>query len=227
MSRTLLGVLRPRYVFIVWHSARSRQDRILADLAERFHVLAEVEVTWTPGVVFARSLTRMYGEALPPGSDKEQECGTGPFLLVVIEDKWPRMRLRRQRRRPMLHNTGVLAARSRYRTWAGGGNAVHASDSVVETERNLLLLLGLKATAAEQAPSAAGDPVGTNGWASIEELERTLEPYGGRLSASDPLTVLARDAWWSERIVGGLECGPGEREVQLADRPVRVRVLSR
>ncbi len=64
---------------------------------------------------------------------------------------------------------------------------MHASDSVAETERNLVLLFG--AGSAEfhgRRPSMAGarvhaaDPVGTHGWASLDQLLLALEPYGAR-----------------------------------------------
>jgi hypothetical protein len=224
------------YVFVLWSAARAEEERILADLAERFEVLDVVEVTWSPDERFSRSLTRMYGDALPPGSDKEVHCGTGPFLAVVVRDSGPRFRPRHAGGKRKLVNSRVYDARLRYREWTGGGYRVHASDSVLETDRNLVLLFGEGVEEFAARPPRAGvrahaaDPVGTSGWNSVDQLLRALAPYGARPApaAGDvALRVVASDAWWAEHIAGGLEVGPGVREVQIGGRGVRLRIDQR
>lgn len=227
----------PVYVFVLWSEARREQDRILADLTARFRVRDVVEVSWTSDDTFATSLTRMYGDALPPGSDKERHCGTGSFLLVVVEDPSPRFRPRHTGRGRRLLNSNVYDARLRYREWTGGGYRVHASDSVVETERNLVLLLGQRAAdvtgpwSAEDGWRAhAADPVGTHGWSSREQLLQALAPYGAQPDAdadadADAIRVRASDVWWAERIAGGRELRAGARQVSVAGRPVEVVFL--
>ena len=220
---------------LVWSEARAQRDRIVTDLAERFAVLAEVEVVWTPGEHFAESLSRMYGDSLPPGSDKELHCGTGPFLLVVVEDAAPRYRLRRTNRGHQWLNSRIFDARSTYRSWSGGGYRVHASDSVLEAERNLVLLLDRHASeflGSRRGPGArgtAGDPIGAGGtWRSREQLVRALEAYGAvpAVGAHDDtvLQVEADDAWWVERILGGDEVGEGLRRVTVSGQPLTVAV---
>ncbi len=222
------------HVFLLWSEARVEEERILADLAERFRVLDVVEVVWTQGDSFADSLSRMYGDALPPGSDKERHCGSGPFLVVVVEDALPRYGVRRTSRRLGVVNTAVFDARQRYREWTGGGFRVHASDSVLETERNLLLLFGtgsaevLSGRPASEPPRRREvDPVGTNGWESLNQLGRVIRPYGGHLrpvASPGEHEILASDPWWVERIVGGREVAPGTRLVEVAGSPLRFRV---
>ena len=56
-------------------------DRILEDAARRFIVHDVVRVTWTPSR-FARSLSRLYGTALPPGSAKCLCSGPSPARAV-------------------------------------------------------------------------------------------------------------------------------------------------
>ena len=85
------------------------------------------------GETFARNLSRMYGDDLPPNSAKELHCGNGPFLVAVVEDLRPRYRLRRTNRGLRILNSAVFDARRRYRRWTDGGYKVHASDSVAET----------------------------------------------------------------------------------------------
>jgi hypothetical protein len=224
------------HVFVLWSEARDQEARILADLAERFRVLDVVEVVWTQGERFAESLSRMYGDALPSGSDKERHCGSGPFLVVVIEDAAPNYGVRRTSRGLRVVNTGVFDGRQRYRDWTGGGFRVHASDSVLEADRNLRLLFGTGTDEARSRRPAPGpprqhpaDPVGTDGWESREQVGRVIEPYGGVLrpaAPSEEQAVLASDPWWVERIVGGTSIAPGVRLAQVAGAPYRFRVIA-
>lgn len=224
----------PIHLFLLWSAARSEEDRILTDIAARFRVLDLMEVTWTLGETFARSLSRMYGDDLPPNSAKELHCGSGPFLVAVVEDAQPRYRLRRTNRGLRFLNSSVFDARRRYRMWTDGGYKVHASDSVAETERNLALLLGerpeqfrdRRATVEHPGRRIDADPVGTDGWASLEQLKVALETHGARLArqtdGSRSVRVTASDLWWIELIVGGREVVPGVREVSVAGQPMRL-----
>ncbi|NEM05922.1 hypothetical protein [Geodermatophilus normandii] len=223
------------HLFVLWSEARALEQRILDDIAAHFTVLELVEVTWTPGEVFAGNLSRMYGDALPPGSDKEVHCGSGPFLAVVVRDERPRYRVRRTNRGPQLLPSNVFDARSRYRQWTGGGYRVHASDSTAEAERNLVLLLGRWSAEFPRGDGAirstAGDPLGTDGWRSVGELVMALEAHGGSLASRstgpdcDRLTVRTPDAWWAERITGGHEVRPRVLDVPVADGTVRLDLV--
>lgn len=225
----------PVYLFVLWSEARTQESRILADLAATFTVLEILEVTWAPDETFSRNLSRMYGDALPPGSDKEVHCGTGPCLAVVVQDRRPRFGLRRTGRGRKVLNSSVFDARLRYRRWTGGGYRVHASDSTAETERNLVLLFGAgtadfygRRPSMDGARVHAADPVGTHGWASLDQLLLALEPYGARPAsrpgAGDRLNLVASDVWWAERIAGGRELGVGVREIEVAGRPLELTI---
>lgn len=225
------GSAEALYLFLLWSAARDAECRILADLRVHFQVVDVVEVTWSTGETFARSLSRMYGDALPVGSEKELHCGTGPFLAVVVSDPRPRYRPRRTGRGITVLNSNVFDARRRYRTWTGGGHRVHASDSRLETERNLVLLLGRPATAFAGRSAAVGsarcmhgDPAGSHGWTSLEELLQVLEPYGAHAVEAGPgrVTLLATDLWWAEQIAGGEASEAGSRTVLVADEPVEL-----
>jgi hypothetical protein len=223
---------------VIWSEARVLEQRILDDIAGTFTVLEIVEVTWTPGDVFARNLSRMYGDALPPGSDKELHCGSGPFLAVVVLDDRPRHRLRRTNRGPQLLDSNVFDARARYREWTGGGYRVHASDSEAEAERNIALLLGRRACYYDREPTRAvpdrgraGDPVGTHGWQSLDELLLALEAHGCVLVSrstgpdGDGLTMRTPDAWWAERIAGGSPAGDRARTVAVGRDVLRLMLV--
>jgi hypothetical protein len=225
------------HLFVLWSESRTVEQRILDDLMSGFNVLDVIEVRWTPGEIFLTSLNRMYGDSLVAGSEKEVHCGTGPFLAVIVEDARPRYRFRRTNRGLKLLNSSIFDARRRYRDWTGGGYRVHASDSVEEAERNLVLLFGRHAGDFRAHPSAVldirrleADPVGTQGWSSFDELATVLEAYGAILEESrdaPSLTVVAEDPWWAERIAGGREVGAGVREVEVAGTAVELRFIER
>lgn len=219
----------PVYLFVLWSEARGQQERILDDLRGSFGLLDLVEITWSTDHRFALSLSRMYGDNLPPGSEKEIHCGTGPFLAVVVQDPRPQYRIRRTKRGLHLLNTSVVDARRRYRDWTGGGYRVHVSESVAEADRNLVLLLGERVSAfLGRTPPLDGprphpyDPVGTTGWESVAQLADALAPYGARVlpagADADRLVVVGTDAWWAERIAAGRVVGEGVRAVAVAGR---------
>jgi hypothetical protein len=226
------------HLFVLWSASRSEEQRILDDLATHFTVLDIVEVTWTPGEVFARNLSRMYGDALPPGSDKEVHCGSGPFLAVVVRDDRPRYRLRRTNLGLELLDSTVFDARARYREWTGGGYRIHASDSPGEAGRNLALLLGRRPSdfdrelpRTEVVRGQAGDPLGTHGWESVDQLLMVLEAhsctpiYGATTTDSDALTLRTPDAWWAERLAGGAPLGDRICALDVGEGSVRLTLI--
>lgn len=219
-------------LFLLWSRARAHERRILADIADHFVVREVVEVTWSADETFAANLNRFYGDVLPPGSDKEADCGTGPFLVVVVEDPRPRFRVRRTSHGPRYLNSNVVDARRRYREWAGAYR-VHASDGPPEFHRNMTLLFGPRARERSNAGSAGGvttwpsDPVGAHGWTSVEELLDVLAAYGARPvgEAGESVTVAAPNAWWVGVVAGGQESRPGVREVRVGDRAVSLSIV--
>jgi hypothetical protein len=195
------------FVVVLWERARTQETRILDDLARRFVLCDVVEVHW-PRATFRRGLTRVYGEALPPGSDKEAECGTGPFLVIAGRDPRPHHGLRRTTRGSALVNTRLARAKRRYRRWTGGGFRVHGSLDAREAERDLRLFLG-----------AGSDDVLRRRWdGTVRELrvDRVSWPDTRALlaavSAATPAVVVsdgphglrmrADDVWWAAVIAG-------------------------
>ncbi len=222
------------HLFLIWSFGRVREREILDDLADRFELLDLVEVEW-PAERFSLNLTRFYGEALPPGSGKEQHCGTGPFLIAVVRDPTPAYAVERHRGRMRVVNANVIEAKERYRQSVGGGHRVHASVQRSEFEHDLFLLLGRTPEdydGVRERPEARSELRaelrGGDGWAGLEELVKALrvtvrhvrirrEPDGG-------LFVLSDDPWWVAVVANGR---PGlddptalRHEVMVAGVPV-------
>ena len=180
------------HLFIVWSLGRDRERQILVDLAARFELLDVVEVTWSVDR-FSDNLTRFYGQALPPGSDKEHHCGNGPFLVVVVRDPRPLYGLQRHRGRLRVVNTNAFTAKECYRDWTGGGHRVHASVQRCELEHDLFLLLGRKpetyASAEEWNGAKESAPIdlqGAAGWTRSQRIDDCAEGHAG--SRADPGT---------------------------------------
>jgi len=207
-------------VFVLWESARAAEDAILADLRRRFVLADVVEVEW-PGDAFARNLTRVYGDVLAPGSEKERQCGTGPFLLVVAIDPRPRYGLRRTSRGLRRVNVAAAAAKRRYRRWTGGGFRVHGSLDRAEAERDLRLMLGVGADSVvesrwdgEVRRLVADRPQ----WASVDDLLAAIvsaTPASVVHAADGEVVVRTDDVWWAAAIAGGEPPAEAARAVEL------------
>jgi hypothetical protein len=206
-------------VFVVWSAARRWADEILGDLQRRFVIADVAEVTW-PRETFGRNLTRFYGEALPPGSDKERLCGTDPFLVAVAIDNHPRYGLRRTTAGFRRVNVHAAAAKRRYRRLSGGGFGVHGSLDAREAARDLRLLLGLDPPALlGRRWDGAVRPVAVDrlAWSSVDELVDTIAAATPAALAHDDDDVVVRtdDVWWAAVIAGGDPPEPDARAAEL------------
>jgi hypothetical protein len=197
----------------LWSGARHREAEILDILRERFHVLAEIEVRWSPDRVVT-NFERLYGQGLWGTSPKHLEVGADPFLLVVVEDPEPRYAYRQNVSGYVeLTNVHVAEAKAAARRLAGG-YTVHSSNNLREFFRDATLLLGparldqLLARdphAAHPRETLDADLVGDSGWADLDELAGLLRRAGEyvvlrnfeglpEVLADDPeIDVLARD----------------------------------
>lgn len=194
-------------VFVIWASARESEHEILEDLRVRFALADVIELRWAADE-FSRNLTRLYGEALPPGSGKERECGVGPFVVAIAVDSRPRYGLRRATRGVRRVNIRAAAAKRRYRRWTGGGFRVHGSLDRREAERDLQLLLGL---GAESVVGRRWDGVvrtragGDVQWDRVDDLIAAVAAATpALLAADDGETIVLRteDVWWAAVIAG-------------------------
>jgi len=121
------------YLFILWQNGRVKEKEFLEDVKRNFEIFQIYDITWREED-FAPSLARFYGKKLPKGCKKEKETGSGAFLAIWCFD--PNENIDETG-----NNVTLLSAKRDYRKFLGG-NLLHASDSVVETNENTLFLLG-------------------------------------------------------------------------------------
>jgi hypothetical protein len=176
---------RELHLFILWSAARHAERRIIDYLKTHCTVVASLEVEWS-AELFSQNLTRFYGQDLPAGSHKEAHCGTGPFLLVVVQDMKPEYAERQTSKGPGYVNTSTFDSKKLFREWTGGGHKIHATNNPQETSHDLTLLTGLnpqdflKKYPVGSTGSLKQDLSGARGWPHVRDLLYVLNactPY--------------------------------------------------
>jgi|TARA_B100001750_G_scaffold128565_1_gene102145 SAM-dependent methyltransferase len=166
------------HVFIIWKKARHKTEEILSDLKKKFELLQVYEVNWS-SEFFSDNMSRFYGVNLPPGAFKADQHDFGPFLLCIIEDKNPTYDNRETAKGETYVNINIFDAKQTYRSWTGGGNHIHASNTTEEAEHDLVLLLGknlkdVRNSLSEKWNSKIetinSDLVGSKGWKNTSQL---------------------------------------------------------
>ena len=121
------------YLFIVWQRGRKFEDRIRADLASKFRILKEYEISW-PWWHSIHNFTFLYRHvAFFSWLRKCWTCGMGPFQMIMVEDESAPARG---------ENPRVVEAKHLYRKWAGKRWRVHSSTAFGETRYQYWLLTG-------------------------------------------------------------------------------------
>lgn len=130
------------HLMILWNHARYKQDEIIKDLRSKFQIIEQIEIKWNLEFV-SSNFTRFYGVNLPNRSFKEKECGTGPFLLLILWDNNPVYDFRKTSHGIERVNIKMFDNKMLYRSWTNGGHKVHGSTTISETNHDLTLLLGI------------------------------------------------------------------------------------
>lgn len=129
------------HLFIIWQNARNKQEEIIEDIRKNFNIIKVYNMCWSQNE-FSNNLSRFYGTNLPKGSGKEQHCGNGEFLLIIVKDLKPKYEERMTSKGSKVVNTNMFDKKEQYRKWTGGGHRIHATNDEKETNHDLTLLLG-------------------------------------------------------------------------------------
>ena len=79
------------YLFIIWEQSRNKSEEIINDISSKFIIREIFEISWNKKN-FLNNLIRFYGHSLPDPKKKTLLCGTGPFLLIIVQDRNPNFR---------------------------------------------------------------------------------------------------------------------------------------
>jgi len=166
------------HLFILWENARQKTDELFILIQEKFEIHDVYEITWNPKN-FARNLKRFYGVTLPDPFRKVKQCGTGPFLLVIVSDKNPKHGMRRTSFGKQLVNTNMYDSKRKYRQLFVGGFPIHGSIHEKEANHDLTLLLGknieqvyheIKSKWNGEIKKINLELLGIDGWNDLREL---------------------------------------------------------
>ncbi len=168
-------------LFLIWEKAYPKLPEIAEDISNEFKVIKNMEVEWSKDK-FAENLTQFYGTKLPPNSFKEKHCGNGTFTVFIVEDNSPIYENRKTSKGSQIVNSKMFDLKTKYRSWTGGGHKIHATNSIKETEHDIMLLFGktLPEIVNEEWGEALSqeyvkmDVQGANGWENLNHLFTVL-----------------------------------------------------
>lgn len=170
--------MKETHLFILWENARYKEKEILEDIKKSFNIIGKYNITWNKEI-FSKNLSRFYGTNLPKNSGKEQHCGNGDFLLIIVEVDNPKYEQRDTLSKGIQTvNINMFDKKTYYRELTGGGHKVHATNSEKETNHDLTLLLGksLKDFLKEVEEkddyiiNLKQDLIGTDGFKTVKEM---------------------------------------------------------
>jgi len=166
------------HIFIIWENTRNKTNDLLKDIKKYFVIKEIYEVNWTKEN-FTKNLRRFYGTTLPKPSQKAKTCGTGKFLVVIIEDLKPKIDWRKTSIGKQLVNTNVYDIKMTFRKLIGGEFPIHGSINNQETDHDLTLIFRKNLDEFQQTLSKEWngkiksfnhDLVGAEKWNSLDEL---------------------------------------------------------
>ena len=172
------------HLIIIWENGRHKEEEILRSISEKFELVEKYKVNWNKNL-FGKSLTTFYGTNLPPKSDKEKHCGNGEFLLITFYDNDPKYDYVKTYRGKERVNVNIFSCKEKFRDLTGGGHKIHSTNSPLETNHDLTLLLGINYNDYELSLKKNFNPnkkneniiknvpeniIGVNGWESLEQL---------------------------------------------------------
>ena len=129
------------FLFVVWSAARQFEREISDEVAKRFKVLRDFEVTW-PRSHFVDNLAAFYGwRSWHVWRNKARKCGTGPFRVIVVEDPSPVwIREHDTTGHELVVDANVYELKRSFRALTGHSNVVHSSVTPEETAHQLAAL---------------------------------------------------------------------------------------
>ena len=171
------------HLFIIWEKGRYKEKEIVKSINEEFQLVEKYRVNWDKDL-FGKNLTSFYGTNLPPNSKKEKHCGNDEFLILTFYDNNPKHGFIETGRGTEKVNLNVFLAKEKFRKWTGGGHKIHSTNTIQETNHDLVLLFGINyknyiklisdklnnKTNLNVIKEIPKNIIGINGWKNLREL---------------------------------------------------------
>ena len=178
-----ISVNKELHLFIIWANGRYKENEIVSSINKEFQLVEKYRVNWDKDL-FGKNLTSFYGTNLPPNSKKEKHCGNGEFLLLTFYDNKPKYGFIETGRGTEKVNLNVFLAKEKFRKWTGGGHKIHSTNTIQETNHDLVLLFGVNyknyiklisdklnnKTNLNVIKEIPKNIIGINGWKNLREL---------------------------------------------------------
>jgi hypothetical protein len=223
------------HLLVLWSEARHAEAAIVAGAAASFRLLDTVEIEWSQEH-FARSLTRLYGTALPRvGQGGPRRYQSVPPFGGPRGD--PALRPPTDRRRPGARRDehvrcpGAVSALDRRRVPdpcepdAGGGREgpLPAPRAGIASFAN-----GAERRDAASPRKLRADPVGTHGWQSVDQVQTALDVTARRRAVASltprRLAITVDDLWWARQIGGARPVGCSMQLVEVDGLPYLIEL---
>lgn len=178
--------MKEYHLFIIWEKAERMKQKIIDDIAKELEIIKIVDVSWDKNR-FCDNLSRFYGQKLPSGAKKIQECGNGTFSIIIVCDSSPKYEKRKTTRGQETVNINIFDRKEKFRSWTWEknirnikhpeykGSRVHGTNNEAETRHDLTLLLGISIEDLIKNPGAIPDKwtrniSGLDGWNNLQEM---------------------------------------------------------
>jgi len=174
------------HTMIVWSKASNVIPEVKNKIVANFNLLSQIEVHWSKEQ-FLDNLKVFYSHSQKHRSEydynklltkKMEHCGDGAFTLFIYEDSNPEYDFRVTSSGNRNVNINVFDCKKELRDRIGGGHKIHASDNTFESNKDLVLLLGLniedlqhqKSEDKLQQPVIQNNCIGVDGYDNIEQF---------------------------------------------------------
>ena len=131
--------MKNHYLFLIWNTAYPFVSLIRKYLSQRFIISYEAEIYWDE-YLFETNLNRFYFDSPTKAQVKKIETGCGPFKVLLVKDEKPNFGEVVIRGLVEKVNLNIFESKQYLREVTGGGHKIHASNSLNESRRNLLML---------------------------------------------------------------------------------------
>ena len=167
------------HIIILWENSRIEEERIISDVSSVFDVRRKYYIRWDEKVAY-QNFSRFYALKSRYAKSKMKHCGSGEFVLLVVEDLNPVYEDRQTNDGVVEVNKNIFDKKTLYRSWVGGGHMVHTTNSVVEAAHNIALFFGVSYASYVESLKEYSEVylnqnlIGYDGWETFEQLFTVL-----------------------------------------------------